>query len=186
MGRVRTAHERPRRTLRAPRLKSLLTAAGFAAALLVVPAGTGTTAANWSVSEYGSGTLKALTVPRPVMIAPCTLSPGVAGTNPVITVNWQFPAGTAYSAPANVNYYVARGGLLANLTPVALGSNLSTTGPVGGVYTTQFKSGILVGLLGGSYGVYLQTKDGSGWVSTLAAANASMELAGTNPVCTVQ
>lgn len=186
MGRVRTAHERPRRTLGAPRLKSLLTAAGFAAALLVVPAGTGTTVANWSVSEYGSGTLKALTVPPPVMIAPCTLSPGVAGTNPVITVNWQFPAGTAYSAPANVNYYVASGGLLANLTPVALGSNLSTTGPVGGVYTTQFKSGILVGLLGGSYGVYLQTKDGSGWVSTLAAANASMELAGTNPVCTVQ
>jgi hypothetical protein len=186
MARLRTGRERRRSVVRAPRLKSLLTATGFLAALLVVPAGTGTTAANWSVSEYGSGTLKALTVPPPVMIAPCTLSPGLAGTNPVITVNWRFPAGTAYSAPANVNYYVASGGLLQNLTPVTLGSNLSTTGPVGGVYTTQFKSGILVGLLGGSYGVYVQTKDGSGWVSTLAAANASMGLAGINPVCTVQ
>ena len=186
MARLRAAHERGRRLLRAPRLKSLLTAAGFGAALLVIPAGTGTSVANWSVSEYGSGTLKALTVPPPVMIAPCTLSPGVAGTNPVITVNWRFPDGTAYSAPANVNYYVANGGLLQNLTPVTPGSNLSTTGPVGGVYTTQFKSGILVGLLGGSYGVYVQTKDSSGWVSTLAAANASMGLAGTNPVCTVQ
>jgi hypothetical protein len=120
------------------------------------------------------------------MIGPCTLSPGFAGTSPVITVNWRFPAGTAYAAPANVNYYVANGGLLPNLTGVVLGTNLSTTGPVGGVYTTQFKSGVLGGLLGGSYGVYLQTKDGSGWVSSLATANASMGLAGANPACTVQ
>ncbi|UKA62958.1 hypothetical protein [Arthrobacter sp. FW306-04-A] len=72
-----------------------------------------------------------------------------------------------------------------DLTPVASGSSLATTGPVNGVYTTQFKSGILSGLLGGTYGVYLQTKVGSGWVSTLATANASMGPAGSNPVCTV-
>lgn len=168
------------------RLRSLLAVAGVSAALCVVPAGTGATDASWSASEVGSGTLNALTVPPPVMIGPCTLSPGIAGTGPVITINWRFPAGTAYAAPANVNYYVASGGLLPNLTAVVLGTSLSTTGPVGGVYTTQFKSGVLGGLLGGSYGVYLQTKDGSGWVSTLATANASMGLAGTNPVCTVQ
>ncbi|MDQ0032152.1 hypothetical protein [Arthrobacter bambusae] len=168
------------------RLRSLLAVAVVASALLVVPDGTGTTDASWTASEFGSGTLKAFKVPAPVMISPCTLSTGFAGADPVITVNWQFPAGTGYVAPANVNYYVASGGLLSNLTPVTVGSSLATTGPVNGIYTTQFKSGILSGLLGGSYGVYLQTKDGSGWVSTLATANASMGLAGINPVCTVQ
>lgn len=168
------------------KLRSRLAVAGVAAALLVVPAGTGTTDASWSASDFGAGTLNALRVPPPVMIGPCTLSPGLAGANPVITVNWQFPAGTGYVAPANVNYYVASGGLLSNLTPVTPGSSLATTGPANGVYTTQFKSGILSGLLGGTYSVYLQTKDGSGWVSTLATANASMGLAGSNPVCTLQ
>ena len=168
------------------RLKSLLAVAGIAAALLAVPAGTGATDASWTAPEFDSGTLNALKVAPPVMIGPCTLSPGLAGANPVITVNWQFPVGTGYVAPANVNYYVASGGLLSNLTPVTPGSSLATTGPTNGVYTTQFKSGILSGLLGGSYGVYLRTKDGSGWVSTLATANASMGLAGTNPVCTVR
>lgn len=175
--------------LRSPmahRLRSLLAAAGVAAALLVGSAGTGTTDASWTASEFGSGNLKALTVQAPVMVGMCTLSPGLAGANPVITVTWQFPAGTGYVVPANVNYYVASGGLLSNLTPVTPGSSLATTGPANGIYTTQFKSGILSGLLGGTYSVYLQTKDGSGWVSTMAKANASMGLAGINPVCTVQ
>lgn len=159
--------------------------AGVAAALLGLPAGTSASDASWTSSEFGTGALKAATIPPPVMISPCTLSPGAAGTDPVITVNWQFPAGTGYGVPANVNYYVANGGLLSNLTAVTPGSSLATTGPVNGVYTTQFKSGVLSGLLGGTYGVYLQTKDGTGWVSTRATANASMGLAGSNPVCTV-
>ncbi|WP_423183039.1 hypothetical protein [Arthrobacter sp. NyZ413] len=167
------------------RFRGSAAAAGLAA-VLSVPAGTPATEASWTDSEFGAGTLTAATIAPPVMISPCALDPGTLGTNPVITVNWRFPAGSAYSAPANVSYFVASGGSLANLTPVALGSNLSTTGPVSGVYTTQFKSGILSGLLGGSYGVYLQTKDGSGWVSTLAVANASMGLVGSNPTCAVQ
>ncbi|MHC6223085.1 hypothetical protein [Arthrobacter sp. MMS24-S77] len=180
-----TSHERRKGFAHFPRLRSAIAAAGVAVALLAVPAGTSATDASWTSSEFGTGALTAATIPPPVMISPCTLSTGLAGANPVITVNWQFPAGTGYGVPANVNYFVASGGLLSNLTPVAPGSSLATTGPVNGVYTTQFKSGILSGLLGGTYGVYLQAKDGSGWVSTLATANASMGLGGSNPVCTV-
>jgi hypothetical protein len=164
----------------------MIAAAGLATVLLAVAAGTSATESSWVASEFGTGALAAATISPPLMISPCTLITGLAGANPVITVNWRFPAGTAYTAAANVNYYVASGGVLANLAPVSPGSNLTTTGPVAGVYTTQFKSGVLSGLLGGSYGVYLQTKDSSGWVSTLATANASMGLAGSNPVCTVQ
>lgn len=144
------------------------------------------TVASWTDSEYATGSFVATVIQPPVMTG-CSLSPGLLGTNPVITVTWQFPLHTpTYVTPGNAAYFVAQSGLLTNLTSVLLGTNLTTTGPVSGVYTTQFRSGILGGLLGGSYGVYLQTVDASGWTSTLAAALASMGLAGINPQCTVQ
>jgi hypothetical protein len=115
----------------------------------------------------------------------CSLSPGLLGTNPVVTVTWRFPSGSSYTAPPNVAYFVAQGGLLGNLVSVLLGSDLSTTGPVSGIYTTKYQAGILGGLLGGSYGVYLQTVDGSQWTSTLASATASMGLLGANPQCVI-
>lgn len=160
-----------------PKVRSTLAAAGVAAALLAVPAGTSATDASWTDSEFGTSALTAATIPPPA-IKTCSLDPGPAGTNPVITVTWQFQGG-GYSAPANVNYY----GNTAQVTP---GSNLTTTGPdAQGIYTTEFKAGILGGLLGGTYSVSLQTKDGSGWVSTLATATASMGLGGSNAQCTV-
>ncbi|OFI39065.1 hypothetical protein BIU82_15570 [Arthrobacter sp. SW1] len=165
------------------RAKTVL-AAGALAFLLALPAANGGTLAAWTDSEFGRGSFAAATIQRPV-ITSCTLAPGTLGANPVITLKWRFPAGSSYAIPANVNYYVAKDGLLTNLTSVLLGSELTTTGPLAGEYTTQFKSGLLGGLLGGSYGVYVQTKDGSGWTSTLAEAKASMGALGANPSCTV-
>ncbi|MFH5879303.1 hypothetical protein [Arthrobacter sp. NA-172] len=184
IARPHTSGERDNSFKRVPKLRAAIATAGVAAALLAVPVGTAASEASWTGSEVTAGLLTAVTIAPPV-ITDCTLS-SVAGVNPVITVTWKFPVGSGYGIPANVNYYVASGAKLSNLTPVTPGSSLTTTGPANGAYTTQFKSALLSGLLGGTYGVYLQSKDGSGWVSTLAGANASMGLAGINPVCTVQ
>lgn len=56
-----------------------------------------------------------------------------------------------------------------------------------GIFALLGVGAVLAGAAASRFaGTRLQTKDGSGWVSTLATANASMGLAGTNPVCTVQ
>jgi hypothetical protein len=158
---------------------------GFASVILVAPARVHGSAATWADSEFSQGSFTAAVIQPPVMQT-CSLDPGSLGLNPVVTVTWRFPTGSSYITPGNVAYYVAKGGLLGNLLNVVLGSDLSTTGPdVGGTYTTLYKAGILSGLLGGSYGVYLQTLDNSGWTSTLASAIASMGLAGINPQCVI-
>jgi hypothetical protein len=153
---------------------------GFALVILVAPARVHDSAATWADSEFSQGSFTATVIQPPVMQT-CSLSTGLLGADPVVTVTWRFPTGSSYITPDNVAYYVAQGGLLGNLLHVLLGSALSTTGPVGGTYTTQYKAGIL----GGSYGVYLQTVDDSGWTSTLASAIASMGLLGANPQCVI-
>lgn len=157
---------------------------GFASVILVAPARVHDSAATWADSEFSQGSFTATVIQPPVMQT-CSLSPGLLGANPVVTVTWRFPTGSSYITPDNVAYYVAQGGLLGNLLHVLLGSDLSNTGPVGGTYTTKYKAGILGGLLGGSYGVYLQTVDDSGWTSTLASAIASMGLLGADPQCVI-
>ncbi|KGJ72791.1 hypothetical protein GY21_13075 [Cryobacterium roopkundense] len=160
-------------------------AAGALALLMlgVVGQTAASTTAAWSDPSYHQAQFTTLVVSPPA-ISTCVLTPGLLGTSPTITLTWRLPAGTSYTT-ANVRYYVAQGGLLGNLTTVVLGANLSTTEVSAGVYQTQFRSGLLGGLLGGSYGVYLQTVDGSGWTSTLASATASMGLAGASPRCVV-
>ena len=126
---------------------------GFASVILVAPARVHDSAATWADSEFSQGSLTATLIQPPVMQT-CSLSPGLLGTNPVVTVTWRFPTGSSYVTPGNVAYYVAEGGLLSNLLHVLLGSgSLSTTGPVGGTYTTKYEGDILDGLVGGSYGV---------------------------------
>jgi len=141
------------------------------------------TDAAWSGPETGGGTFSALTVPRPVLGPTCTLVPGLAGLSPVITVTWTVPAGSGFTS-ANAQYAVGDlSGLEVILGPL-LGS-VSTTGPVSGVYTTQFGSGLLSGLLGGTKSVGVRFLHPSGWTSNWSQANASMGLAGSNPQCTV-
>ena len=157
---------------------------GFASVILVAPARVHDSAATWADSEFSKGSFTA-TVIQPPVIQTCSLTTGFLGADPVVTVSWRFPTGSSYISPDNVAYYVAQKGLLSNLLHVLLGSDLVTTGPVGGLYTTKYKAGILNDLLGGSYGVYLQTVDGSGWTSTLASAIASVGLLGVNPQCVI-
>lgn len=160
-----------------------LAVAGITSLVLVTQTRAGVTQAAWVNSEYASATVSAAVI-QPPEITSCTLTPGFLGTAPVVTLTWKFPAGSGYSTPNNVAYAVAEGGLLGPITSVVLGSALATTGPSADVYTTQFKSGILGGLLGGSYGIFVQSVDGSGWTSLRAGATASMGLLGANPQCT--
>ena len=140
------------------------------------------TEAAWSDRETANATLAANTIAKPV-IQNCDLNTGLAGINPVITMKWNFPAGTTYVAPANIRYSLAEGGVLSNLTIALLGRGVTTTGPVAGTYTTTFSGSLLGNLLGGSYGIYLQTVDSTGWISTRAGATASMGLLGANRSC---
>jgi hypothetical protein len=173
-------------TGRRPRI--VVIAAGCLAAFAIAVAGLrpAVTDASWGDAEVANGTFVAKTIAKPMMSS-CSLAPGTGGTNPAITVKWKFPTGTTYVVPSNVSYAVAKGGLASNLTPVTPGTNLSTTGPDASLtYTTKYGSGILTGLLGGSYLVGIRSVDSKGWTSSYATALASMGLGGTNPVCSVQ
>ena len=55
------------------------------------------TDASWRVSEYTRGTFTAMTLQKPVLSA-CTYNPGLLGVTPVITVTWNFAAGTPSAA----------------------------------------------------------------------------------------
>jgi len=165
-----------------PRRWRTTVAVSLALTVLVVHAGP--SEATWTVPTFASGTVSAKVIPPPTLGSTCTLDPGLLGADPTVTITWQFPAGSGYVNPANVRYYVASGGLLPALTNVLLGSNLTTTGPVGGVYTTKFLSGLLSGLLGGTYLVGIRSYENT-WTSTLASANASMLALGANPTCVI-
>ncbi|MBH0007833.1 hypothetical protein [Salinibacterium sp. SWN1162] len=171
---------------RAPLRRAVLIAlavAGIASLVLVTQTRAGVTQAAWVDSEYATATVSAAVI-APPEITSCSLAPGFLGLSPTVTLKWKFPAGGGYSTPSNVAYAVAEGGLLGTVTSVLLGSALTTTGPSAGVYTTKFESGILGGLLGGSYGIFVQTVDGS-WTSQRAGATASMGLGGSGAQCTI-
>lgn len=159
----------------------LVSALSFSA---VLPARISNTDAAWVDSEYAGASMAALSVPAPTLGATCTLVPGVAGLNPVITFTWTIPAGSGLTL-SNISYgisgvsglEVVTGGLLASVV---------TTGPVAGVYTTKFNSGLLGGLLGGTKTAAVRfTLPGTTWVSPWASVQAQMALAGLNPSCTV-
>lgn len=144
--------------------------------------------ATWTDTEYGRGTFTATVLAKPEMLN-CVLSPGLLGTAPVVTIQWSFPAGFGYTLATNIQYFTARSGLLANLTQILPGAQLTTTGPAvwngnPNVYTTVFGSALLNGLLGGTYSVILRVT-ANGWISADETANASMGLAGINPTCTI-
>lgn len=165
-----------------PRAAPLLI--GCAILLAVGAAGSATpTDAAWSDAETATGSFAALTVARPALGATCTLVPGLAGLSPVITVTWTVPAGSGFTS-ANAQYGVGDLSGLEVVVGPLLGS-VTTTGPVSGVYTTKFGSGLLSGLLGGTKSVAVRFVHSSGWTSAWSQANASMGLAGTNPQCTV-
>ncbi|RIJ70124.1 hypothetical protein D1871_19955 [Nakamurella silvestris] len=137
--------------------------------------------AAWTRNSYAESVFTTKTIPVPTILS-CNLAPGIAGLTPVVTMTWQFPAGSGYVNPTNVNYYAADAGLVPVLVNSLLGTSLTTTGPVGGVYTTQFKSALLSGLLGATFRLALRATE-NGWYSPMNSYLASMTLAGLNPTC---
>lgn len=146
------------------------------AAVVAPPADT---LASWTRHTYAQGSFSAITVPPPVLGATCTLAPGTAGLNPVITITWSLPAGYAFG-DVRYGYYNVSG--LEVVTGALLGSVTTTGGPT---YTTKFGSGLLGGLLGGSKTVGLLIVHSSGWTSRWVTVTASMGALGANPTCTL-
>lgn len=137
------------------------------------------TLASWVDGEQSYGAFGALTVPPPAFGATCTLAPGTAGLNPVVTITWTLPAGYAFG-DVRYGYYNVTG--LEVVTGGLLGSVTTTGGPT---YTTKFGSGLLGGLLGGTKSVGMIIVHPSGWTSKWATVTASMGALGSNPTCTV-
>ncbi len=140
------------------------------------------TEAAWTDTDIGAASFDALAIPAPSLQS-CNVDRGLLGSSTTVTVKWLLP--TSYLA-ANVRYFVAKSGALPNLIEALLGTDVVTTGPVNGLYTTQFKSGLLSEPLGGSYSVYLQILDpASGWTSVRAEAVASIAILGSPSRCDI-
>lgn len=165
------------------RFRRLSVALGLGMVLLILTAGRpDPTEASWQDTEFAQASFSAKVIP-PVVIDTCALT-GVLGLLPVARVTWHFPQPTLYTATANASYYTAKDNNLTLLENVTLGPDLTTSGPVNNIYTTEFKSGLLSGLLGGTYGVFIATTE-AGWTSALAGGVASLSLLGLNPKCVV-
>jgi hypothetical protein len=140
--------------------------------------------ASWTDSEVASGSLSALTIDPPTILSctASTLGGGGLGLGPSVTVTWSFPTGHGYSTPNNIAYATGTAGL-GNLTNVALGNGVATSGPSGGVYTTKYDGAALSGLLSSQFRIALSTVDGSGWTSKPVSYLASIGLLGLGTTC---
>lgn len=179
-----TARPTRRRAVRSATVRRGAALLGAAAVFATMLSSTATDA-SWTATQSGAGTVVAATIPAPVGSGACLLSPGLLGLTPRVTVNWRIPAATPPYTAANIEYAYSTNGLLEPLLTTLLGY-VTTTGPVGGVHTTVFGSGLLSGLLGSSGVAAVRIVDpASGWTSTWLTATASMELLGLNPTCVV-
>lgn len=161
------------------RIGALVAAAALAAVL--VPASY--TDATFTDAEVAASALTAIVVPAPV-IDTCTASSVLVSLNlvPRIVLTWHYA--TAGYAGANARYYNSNSGV-GGLAPVSPGNGVSTTGPVGGTFTTTFQGSLLGGLLGGSGDVGVATVHSSGWRSLISSARATFPLLIGAGTCTI-
>ncbi|MDJ0376917.1 hypothetical protein [Cryobacterium sp. PH31-L1] len=166
-----------------PRQLGVLVIAAALASVLV-PAGAHWTDATFTDAEHASSALTALVVPAPV-IDTCTASSVLVSVSlvaPRVVLTWHYP--TAGYTAGNARYYNSNSGV-GGLTPVALGSGVSTTGPMTGTYTTTFEGSLLGGLLGGSGDVGVAAAHASGWRSLISSAHATFPLLAGAGTCTI-
>lgn len=144
------------------------------------------TEAAWVDREVAAATVSALTVPPPV-IDSCSGSSAALGLNPTMTLVWHLPPGP-YTVPTNIRYYGAPGGLLPGLLNPLLGFANTVPGPGAGQYTSTFGSGVLTGLLGGTYTVGLATAlsvEPNSWQSVRVGRMATFLALGGPVACSI-
>lgn len=171
---------RRRRSVRGFLRATIVAVAAVVVALAPPPTAT---VAAWTDAEHASGNFQALTVPAPI-IDTCTARSVLVNLSltPRVTLTWHYPS-TDYTS-ANAQYWWSDSGIL-GLIGVTIGSGVSTTGPVGGVYTSTFQGSLLSGLLGGSADVGLSTGHTSGWSSKTSTAHATFPLLVGTGTCTI-
>lgn len=140
------------------------------------------TEATWTDREVAAMSVSAVVVPPP-MIVSCSGSSAALGLNPTMTLVWQLPSGP-YTVPTNIRYFGAPGGLLPGLLNPLLGFSNTVPGPGAGQYTSTFGSGVLTGLLGGTYTVGLAT-DLNGWQSVRVGRMATFLALGGPVACSI-
>ncbi len=139
-----------------------------------------TTEGAWAQSQAATGSAAAMTVPQP-RITSCSASSVLINLSltPRVVVNWTPASGHASTAAV---YSLSTSG---GLVTIPLGAGATTTGPVGGTYTTTFNAGILGGLLGGQADAGISTLHLSGWTSTPSTVHAVFPLVAGSGTCTI-
>ncbi len=155
---------------------------GILAGIAFVPPAE-TTDAAFADAEYATATVAAGVVPTPVVtqVPGCTLSPGLLGADPKVTIYWRVPAGHPDYTITNAQFGQTGVSGLEVITGGLLGS-INTTGAPS-AYVTVVSSGLLGGLLGGSKTIGIRLGGPGDWTSHWLTANASMGALGTNPQC---
>lgn len=147
----------------------MLTAASFAAVLLLTPAPAQTEAA-WTDGESASATFTAMTLVAPSMTE-CTYSPALAGSS-TISIKWRPPGNMTFQPGPNVDYRLDLEDSAGQLAGAVQITSFNTTGPAGGVYTSNVS--FSAGNLNNRYRVTFRSKIGTQWLSaTYSAARAS-------------
>ena len=160
--------------------RAVLAAAAVVGLLAIGSARPVPTEAGWTRTDITTAAAATITIPPP-SLSGCTASGGVLGLNPSVVITWSLPPGT-YAFPANIAFGAGQASLG---SLIAVGSGVTTTGPSGGVYTSTYSSGLLTGLLGGTFTVALWTVDSSGWTSKQVGYTAAIGLAGIGTSCTL-
>jgi hypothetical protein len=138
------------------------------------------TEAAWTRPQNATGSMSAMTVPKPITTS-CTASSVLVGLSltPRLVVRW-VPAAGYLSTAAEYSYSTSGG-----LVNIPLGSGVTTTGPIAGVYTSTFNGGALGGLLGGQADAAISTTHTSGWASAPSTVHATFPLLLGDGTCTI-
>jgi hypothetical protein len=133
------------------------------------------TSAGWMDSETSQGSFKASEVPAPVLTDNCRYRYPLLGYGRV-EIYWRLPAGYQLSDVVVETSTNGLGSLLSPLTNYDLSRNTTSNGD--GTYTTEVRTNLLGGLLGGGtkINIGLYVEHGSGWRSNSALVESSAGL----------
>ncbi|MGO2860197.1 MAG: hypothetical protein ACTIC1_03500 [Brevibacterium sp.] len=144
-------------------------------ALVLGPVAVDGTLAAWKDSKTSQASFNAAKVPAPVLTAECKYRYPLLGYGRV-EIYWRLPEGYQLSDVVVETSTKGLGSLLSPLTGYDVSQNTITNGD--GTYTTEVRTNLLGGLLGGGtrINIGLYVEHDSGWKSSSALVESSAGL----------
>lgn len=156
-----------------------LGAVALACVMLTAPH-TEVTEASWVDAEHASASFESLTVPAPVGVT-CTAT-GTLGVLPVMTLDWQLPAGYTLS-DIEVAEFNADGLLMGLIDFLLSVDNTESLGD--GNYRTTLRLGLLGGLIGGGKTIAFRVIGPGTWRSDWLVARGTWSPLGLTNTCVI-